>query len=60
MSKPSKPPKEDPSKEDKDLEEKMRQALLIHKLAVRLPWIVLGISLFAFLIIFLQVLFREQ
>lgn len=38
-------------------EEMLRQAQLIQKLAVRLPWIVMGISLLAFIIIFLQALY---
>lgn len=40
--------------EQKKREEMLRQALLIQKLATRLPWIVLSISLLAFIIIFLQ------
>lgn len=36
-------------------EEKRRQILLIHKLATRLPWVIVGVSLFAFLLILLQV-----
>lgn len=35
-------------------EEKQKQIQLIHKLATRLPWIVLGIFIFAFLLIVLQ------
>lgn len=36
-------------------EEKRKQVMLIHKLATRLPWIIVGVSLFAFLLILLQV-----
>lgn len=36
-------------------EERQRQVLLIHQLATRLPWILVGVFLFAFLLIFLQV-----
>jgi hypothetical protein len=39
--------------------EKQRQIQLIHKLATRLPWMVLGIFLLAFLIIFTQVYFSR-
>lgn len=39
-------------------EEKLKQLLLIHKLATRLPWIVLSISVLAFLIILLQLLLK--
>jgi len=42
---------------DAEYEEKLKQLRLINKLATRLPWIVLGVSLFAFLIIFLQAFF---
>lgn len=42
---------------DRKREEQLRQLKQIHDLATRLPWIVLGLSLLAFIIIFLQVLF---
>jgi hypothetical protein len=35
-------------------EKKQKQIQLIHKLATRLPWIFLGIFIFAFLLIVLQ------
>lgn len=50
----SKKPEEEEKRQKR--EEMLRQAHLIQKLATRLPWIVLAISLLAFLIIFLQVL----
>ena len=40
---------------NKSNDEEQKQIKLIHKLAVRLPWFVVGISLFVFLIIFLQI-----
>jgi len=43
-------------KDNKDPdEEKRKQIMRIHKLATRLPWIIVGVSLFAFLMILLQV-----
>ncbi|HEV8052339.1 MAG TPA: hypothetical protein VGP47_07585 [Parachlamydiaceae bacterium] len=47
----------DPKDQD---EEKRKQIMRIHKLATRLPWIIVGVSLFAFLIIFLQVYFMRS
>jgi len=41
--------------DDQKHEEMLKKAQLIHNLATRLPWIVMGISLLAFLIIFLQI-----
>ncbi len=41
---------------DHQKHEEIRERIdLIHKLATRLPWIVMAISLLAFLIIFLQI-----
>lgn len=45
--------------EDPD-EEKRRQVILIHQLAKRLPWIIVIVSLVAFLLIFLQVLLLKN
>lgn len=41
-------------------DDKRRQLERIHRLATRLPWIVLTISLIAFVIIFLEVLFTRS
>lgn len=48
--------------EDKDLkrEQMLRQLKLVEKLATRLPWIVLAISLLAFLAIFLEILLTKS
>lgn len=40
---------------DKEREERIRQLRLIEKLATRLPWIVLAISLIAFVAIFIEI-----
>lgn len=48
-------------KEDQTTNEEFeKQLLLIHRLANRLPWIVAGISVFAFVIILLQVFFFNR
>jgi ABC-type multidrug transport system permease subunit len=46
------------SKEEQSKQEKLNQARLISGLATRLPWIVLAITLIAFVLIFLQALLQ--
>lgn len=49
----------DPMTQNKDSEEKIKRQLeTIEKLARRLPWIVLFLSLLAFAVILLEILFK--
>jgi hypothetical protein len=45
---------------DPKREKQLKQIETIHRLATRLPWIVLAISLFAFILIFIQAYFLAK
>jgi len=41
-------------------EEKIRQLLLIQKMAKKLPWLLVGLSLLGFIFIFLEILYTRS